>query len=68
VIAGCLLAMRLLVFLRTHLADADRARLLAKSESSSKESAAAAGPVGAIEKLVSLGKLAAGAAHEINIH
>jgi signal transduction histidine kinase len=56
----------ILVFLRTHLADADRARLLSKSEQSIENLQRLQAQMVQTEKLVSLGQLAAGAAHEIN--
>jgi len=55
-----------IVFLRTHMADADRARLLAKSEQSIENLQRLQAQMVQTEKLVSLGQLAAGAAHEIN--
>jgi signal transduction histidine kinase len=55
-----------LVFWRTHLADADRVRLLAKSEQSIENLQRLQAQMVQTEKLVSLGQLAAGAAHEIN--
>ena len=60
------LPLALVVFLRTHLADADRARLLERSESSIENLQRLQAQMVQSEKLVSLGQLAAGAAHEIN--
>ena len=60
------LPLALLVFLRMHLADADRARLLTRSESSNESLQRLQMQMVQSEKLVSLGQLAAGAAHEIN--
>lgn len=58
--------LALLVFLRTHFADADRSRLLAQSEQSVENLQRLQAQMVQSEKLVSLGQLAAGAAHEIN--
>src|SRR5262249_46563259 len=58
--------LALLVFLRSHLADLDRSRLLARSEQSIQNLQRLQAQMVQSEKLVSLGQLAAGAAHEIN--
>ena len=58
--------LALLVFLRTHLADRDHTRLLAKSEQSVENLQRLQAQIVQSEKLASLGQLAAGAAHEIN--
>jgi signal transduction histidine kinase len=58
--------LALLVFFRTHIADQDRLRLLAKSEQSIQNLQRLQAQMVQTEKLVSLGQLAAGAAHEIN--
>src|SRR5271163_2868473 len=58
--------LALLVFLRTHLAVADRVRLLTQSEHSIENLRRLQAQIVQSEKLVSLGQLAAGAAHEIN--
>jgi len=55
-----------LIFLRTHLADRDRSQLLARSEQSIENLKRLQAQIVQSEKLVSLGQLAAGAAHEIN--
>ncbi len=60
------LPLSLLVFMRTHLADADRVRLLAESERSVNNLRRLQTQIVQSEKLASLGQLAAGAAHEIN--
>jgi signal transduction histidine kinase len=58
--------LALIVFLRTHLADADRVRLLAEAELSVNNLRKLQTQIVQSEKLASLGQLAAGAAHEIN--
>ena len=58
--------LALLIFLRTHLADRDRSRLLTRSEQSIDNLKRLQAQIVQSEKLVSLGQLAAGAAHEIN--
>ncbi len=58
--------LALLIFVRTHLADRDRSRLLVKSEQSIENLKRLQAQIVQSEKLVSLGQLAAGAAHEIN--
>ena len=55
-----------LVFLRQHLADADRIRLLSRTEQSMENLQRLQTQLVHSEKLVSLGQLAAGATHEIN--
>src|SRR5260370_18823370 len=55
-----------LVFLRQHLADRDRSRLLARAEQSVENLQRLQAELGQTEKLESLGQLAAGAAQEIN--
>lgn len=58
--------LALLIFLRSHLADRDRSRLLARSQQSLENLKRLQAQFVQSEKLVSLGQLAAGAAHEIN--
>jgi len=60
------LPLAFVVFLRTHLADRDRSRLLAQSQQSIENLKRLQAQFVQSEKLVSLGQLAAGAAHEIN--
>jgi signal transduction histidine kinase len=58
--------LAILVFMRTHLADADRVRLLDEAEQSVHNLRRLQTQIVQSEKLASLGQLAAGAAHEIN--
>ena len=58
--------LMLIIYLRTHIADNDHARLLSKSEQSIENLQRLQAQLVQTEKLVSLGQLAAGAAHEIN--
>jgi signal transduction histidine kinase len=58
--------LAILVFMRTHFADADRVRLLAEAELSVNNLRRLQTQIVQSEKLASLGQLAAGAAHEIN--
>ncbi len=58
--------LALLIFLRTHFTEVDRSRLLAQSEQSIEDLQRLQAQLVQSEKLVSLGQLAAGAAHEIN--
>jgi signal transduction histidine kinase len=60
------LPLMLIIFFRTYIADKDRARLLTRSEQSVENLQRLQTQLVQTEKLVSLGQLAAGAAHEIN--
>ncbi len=63
---GAILPLTFLVFLRQHLVDGDRLRLLRASQESLENLRRLQTQFVQSEKLASLGQLAAGAAHEIN--
>jgi signal transduction histidine kinase len=58
--------LMVIIFLRTSIADRDRVRLLSRSQQSVENLQRLQAQLVQTEKLVSLGQLAAGAAHEIN--
>jgi signal transduction histidine kinase len=58
--------LMVIIFLRTNIADKDRVRLLSRSQQSVENLRRLQAQLVQTEKLVSLGQLAAGAAHEIN--
>jgi len=60
------IALMVIFFLRTSIADKDRIRLLSRSQQSVENLQRLQAQLVQTEKLVSLGQLAAGAAHEIN--